>query len=185
MRSPKPIRVLGVDPGSRHLGTALIEGRELVHHGVFDIAESSSQRTLSTARRVLHRLIEAYEPDALAIERSFFSKGRHAPLLRLVTDEIQDCASAMGVQIRAIAPSSIKKAITGDGHANKQQVAGAVCAVYPQLRAYLGTRRKWQARFHSNMFDAIAAALVFIRQHEELGDAEPPKRIGKPSSLRT
>ena len=168
MRTPGPIRTLGIDPGSRYLGTAIIEGRELVHHCVFDISERSTQRSLAVSRRIVERLIQAYRPRTLAIEKTFFTKGRHAALLRLVTDEIQDCARVMGASIDAIAPSSIKKAISGNGHASKRQVAESVCAVYPQLRAYLGARRKWQARFHSNMFDAVATALVSIKQQEQV-----------------
>ena len=46
------------------------------------------------------------------------------------------------------------------GWATKEQVAKAVVARYPELRAYLIHDRKWKERFHENKFDAVALGMM-------------------------
>ncbi len=166
MKGPRPERVLGIDPGTRYLGTAVLEGRELIHHQVFEIWECRPQQTLAAARKVVGRLIEAYQPEAVVIERIFFSASSHSGLLRLVADEIQSLAEALGVRVVLVSPSTAKKRVTGDGNASKARVASAICQGYPRLRAFLGLNRKWKTRYHSNMFDAIAVAATALTKEQ-------------------
>jgi len=55
---------------------------------------------------------------------------------------------------------TVKKALTGDGHASKERVAKAVTKRHPELRAYLPGNTKWKKRFQENRFDAVAVGLV-------------------------
>lgn len=158
-RSKWPRRVLGIDPGIRYLGTAVIEGEDLVHHAVFDISAETTRGRCNEASRVLSRLIEAYEPELMVIEKTFFKRGRRSSALKLVSEALLATARQHGLDLYEIPPSSLKKETTGNGHASKEEVARSVSQHFPELRAFLGSKRKWQARFHSNMFDAVAAAL--------------------------
>ena len=151
-------RVLGIDPGTRHLGMAVLEGHELVHAMVHELDGRSPQQVLSSARRHVQRLLSAYTPETVVIEKTYFDRGRHAPLLRLVTDEVESTARRRGMTVVLLAPSVVKKRITGHGHAGKDIVGKAVGRGFPQLRAYLAPDRKWKARYRSNLFDAIAIA---------------------------
>lgn len=153
-------RVLGIDPGTRHMGTAVLQGGELLHHSVIDVSGDGRRATLEATRRRVGILLDAYGPAELAIEQTFFARGPEASLLRLVTEEIMRLAASSGARVTAIAPTSVKKAVAGNGHASKRAVAAAVCKSWPQLRAFTGCGRLWKDRYHSNMFDAIAVAVV-------------------------
>jgi hypothetical protein len=39
-------------------------------------------------------------------------------------------------------------------------VAQVVVAKYPELKVYLNQNRKWQEKYHANMFDAVAVGLM-------------------------
>ncbi len=60
----------------------------------------------------------------------------------------------------SFAPNAVKKAVCGHGWATKAEVAKAVVARYPELKAYLIHDRKWKERFHANMFDAVALGMM-------------------------
>jgi crossover junction endodeoxyribonuclease RuvC len=71
------------------------------------------------------QLIDAYHPDELAIEAPFFGKNVQS-MLKLGRAQGVAIAAALhrGMPICEYAPLKIKMAITGNGHASKEQVAG-------------------------------------------------------------
>lgn len=161
MLSTRPSRVLAIDPGTREMGVAVLEAGKLIYHGVVVIKRGRSPKeTLERGRDSVQRLIEDFRPDVLAIEKTFVRKNRNVALLNVLADEIVALARHCHLRVVSMAPSAIKKGICGNGWATKAEVANAVIARYPELKAYLVHERKWKERFHSNMFDAVAVGLV-------------------------
>ncbi len=143
------------------MGIAVLDGDALVYHGVKTTSSSLTPHDrLDAGRRIVLRLIRDFRPDILAIEKTFFARSRNAALLNVLADEIQAIARNKGIPVRAVAPSTVKKRIAGNGNATKRAVANAVIVRYPELNVYRGQDRKWKERFHGNMFDAVAIGLA-------------------------
>lgn len=154
-------RILAIDPGTREMGIALVDQGELVYHGVRTLRRRQSPRdTLDQGRKVVLRLIRDFRPTLLAVEKTFFANNRNAALLNVLGDEIKAIGQRKGLRVVALAPSTIKKAVCGNGRATKREVAHVVVARYPELKVYLSEDRKWKEQFHANMFDAVALALT-------------------------
>jgi len=154
-------RILAIDPGTRLMGIAFLDDGKLLYHTVNVIAKGQSpQRTLQRARDAVVRLIDDLEPDIIAAERTFFSKSRHAALLNVLFDEIRSVARRRRLAFISYAPSTIKKFTCGNGRAGKKQVATVVVSKFPELKVYLTQDRAWKERFHQNMFDAVALAIM-------------------------
>ena len=143
------------------MGVAVLEGSKLLYHGVVVIKRGRSpQETLDRGGKSVTRLIEDFRPDTLVIEKTFVGRNRNAALLNVFADEIQALAKKHRLKVLSIAANAMKKAICGNGWATKTEVAKAVIARYPELKAYLVHDRKWKERFHANMFDAVALGMV-------------------------
>jgi Holliday junction resolvasome RuvABC endonuclease subunit len=143
------------------MGVALLEGGKLVYHSVLVIKRGRSPReTLDRGREGVLRLIDDFRPDVLVLEKTFVGRNRNGALLNVMADEIVALARHSGLQVVTVAPNAVKKAICGNGWATKAEVARAVIARFPELKAYLVRERKWKERFHANMFDAVALGLV-------------------------
>lgn len=154
-------KILSIDPGTREMGVAFIDGGKLIYHGVKVIRKKRSpHERLQAAREIVLRLIQDFRPQLLVVEKTFFARNRNTSLLNVFADEIVAIGRRKGLTVRAIAPSTMKKAICGNGHASKEEVAAVVVAKYPELKVYLTQDRKWKERFHQNMFDAVALAMV-------------------------
>jgi crossover junction endodeoxyribonuclease RuvC len=154
-------RILAIDPGTRFMGIAFLDDGKLIYHTVKVIAKGGSpQRTLQRAMDAVVRLVDDLEPDVVAVERTFFSQNRNTALLNVLFDEIRSLARRKRLAFVAYAPSTIKKIICGNGHADKAQVALVVVSRFPELKAYVGLNRAWKERFHQNMFDAVALGIV-------------------------
>jgi crossover junction endodeoxyribonuclease RuvC len=166
MSSNTPIRILALDPGTRHLGIAVLENGSLLYHGVHSFRRQDSPHGMLTLGRALvARLIRDFRPQVLAVEKTFFANNRNTALLNVFAEEIKAVGRRLGLQVVAFAPSTVKKAIAGNGQATKRDVAHAVVGRFPELKVYLTQDQQWKERYHSNMFDAVALGLVAARRN--------------------
>ncbi len=153
--------ILAIDPGTRQMGIAVLDRDALVYHGVKTIPECCSpHERLKIARCAVLRMIRDFQPGTLAIEKAFFANNRNSALLNVLVDEIRAVAKRRRIAVVAMAPCTVKKRITGNGHASKRAVAEAIVIRYPELKVYRGQDRQWKERYHGNMFDAIAIGLA-------------------------
>jgi len=155
------IKILAIDPGTRAMGIALLEGDKLVYHAVQTIRKGkTTHATLSEVRKAIQRLIADFRPDVLAVEKTFFANNKNAAVLNLFAVVIMAIGRKKGLDVVCYAPSTVKKFITGNGRATKLEVAGVVIAEFPELKVYLNQERKWKESYHLNMFDAVALGIT-------------------------
>lgn len=127
------VRVLGIDPGLTRCGVAVVEGapgRTLapLHIGVLRTEpDLPIEQRLLAIERGLADLVDAFAPEAIAIERVF---SQHNVRSAMGTAQ----AAAMGLLLAARAglpvalhtPTEVKAAVTGSGRADKAQVTSMV-----------------------------------------------------------
>ncbi|MDR0395052.1 MAG: crossover junction endodeoxyribonuclease RuvC [Tannerella sp.] len=122
--------ILGIDPGTIVMGYGVLhiasKKPQLVTMGVLKLNkyENHYLRLQHIFNRVT-QLIDSYHPDELAIEAPFFGKNVQS-MLKLGRAQGVAIAAALSynLPIREYAPLEIKMAITGNGRASKEQVAG-------------------------------------------------------------
>jgi crossover junction endodeoxyribonuclease RuvC len=130
------LRVLGIDPGLTRCGVGIVDvapdrTATLVHVSVIQTAptEPIETRLLAVARGIATAL-DAYQPNALAVERVFAQHN-----LRTVMGTAQASGLALaaaaerGLPVGLHTPSEVKAAITGYGNAQKAQVGTMVARV--------------------------------------------------------
>jgi crossover junction endodeoxyribonuclease RuvC len=102
-------------------------------------------------------IIDSYLPDELAIEAPFFGKNVQS-MLKLGRAQGVAIAAAIkhGVPIHEYAPMKIKMALTGNGNASKEQVAG-------MLQRLLKIKQEDMSRY-LDATDALAAAYCHYLQ---------------------
>jgi crossover junction endodeoxyribonuclease RuvC len=135
------LRILGVDPGSLRLGFGLLEAsgstKRLAASGVLDApaAWAAARRLARLARELEQRIVEL-KPDCLALEDSFFGKNARS-LLRLgeARGMVLALAGGRGLEVHDYPPAVVKKSVTGNGNATKEQVARVLAVLLPELRS--------------------------------------------------
>lgn len=156
-----PIRILGIDPGSRITGFGIIDsdGRRSVHvaSGCIRTADGGLtgglQAQLPARLQVIFSGVQAlmaeYRPTAVAVEQVFMARNADSALKLGQARSAAICATfAGGAQVFEYAARSIKQAIVGIGHADKAQVSHMVAVL-------LNHRETLQA----DAADALAVAL--------------------------
>jgi crossover junction endodeoxyribonuclease RuvC len=122
------VRILGVDPGTRATGWALVicEGNRshLDSYGVVRPKGADHARRLSDLDAALSTIIGRLAPDCAAVESAF--SGRN-PKSGLVLAESRGVVLAAlgraGIPAHPYSPAQIKSAMVGHGTAEKRQVA--------------------------------------------------------------
>src|SRR5262249_3282166 len=107
----------------------------------------------------ISRLIAAYKPQCLAIEKMFFIQ-KSAALLNVTADEIKALARAEGLTIYEYAPTVVRKLICKTGRATKKDAAKVIASMYPELNRFLEQRTKWEELYYANMFDAVGVGVA-------------------------
>ena len=121
---------MGIDPGSNILGYAFIQviGKnkpKIISMGILDMRkyENHSQK-LAHIFTELQKLIVLYEPNDAAIEAPFYGKNVQSMLkLGRAQGVAMVAISEKGLLVEEYSPKSVKKAVTGNGNASKEQVA--------------------------------------------------------------
>lgn len=122
------MRVLGIDPGSRVTGWGLLEGSpsrpRLVECGVIRLAAGASlAERLAALQGELEPLLARLSPGASAVESPFHGANARAALqLAHARGVVLAGLSAGGVAVVEYTPATVKKAVTGNGRATKEQV---------------------------------------------------------------
>lgn len=124
--------ILGIDPGTNLLGYGVlaVENRNVRMQamGVIDLRKCTDvYLKLGRIYERVYGVIESFSPDAVAIESPFFGKNVQS-MLKLGRAQGVAIAAAIcqGMPIHEYAPLKIKQAITGQGSADKQQVAAVL-----------------------------------------------------------
>ena len=130
------MRVLGVDPGLTRMGVGVVEGRigaplSIVGAGVIRTpADEPIHLRLLSVDEQINQWLDEYAPDAVAVERMFAQEG-----VRTIMGTAQAAGIAMvaaarrGLPVAMHTPSEVKAAITGNGRAQKDQVAAMVVRI--------------------------------------------------------
>lgn len=132
----KPLKIMGIDPGTNVTGYGLIEIRNK-KPVILDKGKITPKRGLVHYERlkVLHegalKLMVNFKPDVMAIEAPFYGKDIQAMLkLGRAQGVIMVAALMHNIPIHEYAPLLVKQSITGMGRASKEQVAYFLQKVY-------------------------------------------------------
>ncbi len=136
------MRVLGVDPGLRITGYAVVEFDDssgqprtidpsIVEAGAIRLREKDSVADrLVELEADLVGIVDSLRPDHCCVEKLFahYKRPITAAIMGHGRGVVLPVARRAGLGFSELNPTEIKKSMTGNGHASKEQVARSVAA---------------------------------------------------------
>lgn len=122
------MRVLGFDPGTATTGYGVVEGAgtRLTHRAHGTITTPAGAPFAVRLRSIFERaqvLLDEHRPDAVAIEKLFFSQNVTTAIsVSQARGVIAAAAALADCPVTEFSPLEIKNAVVGYGKASKQQV---------------------------------------------------------------
>jgi crossover junction endodeoxyribonuclease RuvC len=156
----RPLRILGVDPGSTVTGFGVIEdhngGLAYIASGAIKLSEGTLPARLKILLDGMREIIALHHPDLVAIEHVFVNVN---PQSTLALGQARGAAICAGVlrelPIFEYTALQVKQAVVGNGHASKEQVQEMV-------RRLL----KLDGRPRGDAADALACAICHAHCHQ-------------------
>ena len=139
--SPKPIRIIGIDPGLRNTGWGVIEAEgSRLSFVACGTLHSDAARPLGERLRQLHEglagVIVAHAPLEAAVEETFVNRDPQSALKLGQARGIALVVPALaGLSVAEYAANVVKKTVVGAGHAEKAQIAMMVRVLLPKCDA--------------------------------------------------
>lgn len=157
--------IVGIDPGTAATGYGVIStsGNAISH-------VDSGVISTTTSMPLPHRLLQIYDgirdvlkkhsPKRVAIEEAFYGKNVHTTLVLGHARGVAMLAAAQyGCDVNEYSPREIKKAVTGNGNAEKDQVAYMVKVILGLQKVDSTGKGKGKIKIKQDMYDALAAAI--------------------------
>lgn len=148
-------RILGLDPGLCHLGWGVVDwdGARLsfVACGTINTESGDAMgERLATLFAKLEEVVQRWAPHEAAVEETFVNgNARSALKLGQARGVALLVPARLGLSVAEYAPNSVKKTVTGTGHAEKAQIRAMIGYLLP--KASPGT---------ADAADALAVAIT-------------------------
>ena len=134
------VRIIGIDPGLRNTGWGVIsqEGSKLTYiadGAIHSDGDASLAERLLQLHTQLVDILRQFDPDEAAVEETFVNTDARATLKLGQARGVLMLAPAMlKLPVSEYAPNTVKKAVVGAGHAEKDQVKHMVKLLLPKAR---------------------------------------------------
>jgi crossover junction endodeoxyribonuclease RuvC len=120
-------RIIGIDPGSRCTGYGVIDSDGLRHlyvtSGFVKITGDELPERLGMIFSEISLIIEKWRPKTMGIEQVFMNKNADSALKLGQARGAAICAATHAMlEVGEYTPRAIKKAVVGNGAADKQQI---------------------------------------------------------------
>jgi crossover junction endodeoxyribonuclease RuvC len=135
------IRIIGIDPGLRNTGWGVVEvfGSRLAYVASGSVRSNDKSRLGARLRDIyegLAAVIAEHEPHEAAVEETFINRDPQSALKLGQARGIALVVPALaGLEVAEYAANLIKKTVTGNGHAEKAQIAMMVKVLLPKCES--------------------------------------------------
>lgn len=178
------LRVMGIDPGLTRCGLSVVQagkGRAVLPVAVGVVrtppSDELSQRLLELSEAV-NEWMDEYKPDVVAIER-IFERGNVSTVMHTAhgVGVLVLAAAQRGIDVHMYTPSEVKKAISGNGRADKKQMTAMITRILGLI----------EAPKPADAADALALAVCHCwrapmlarhRENEKLAAVQRKKQLG-------
>lgn len=129
--------ILGIDPGLNITGFGVVSANS----GVLKLIDAGTIRSrtsdpltprLTELFQGLVEVIDKYSPSVMGMEK-IYSHYRH-PATAIIMGHARGvlclAAGLKGIRVESLPATRVKKAVTGNGRASKQQVNGMICRIF-------------------------------------------------------
>ena len=136
--SPKPIRIIGIDPGLRNTGWGVIEAEgSRLSFVACGTLRSDAALSLAERLRQLHEglagVLAAHAPHEAAVEETFVNRDPQSTLKLGQARGIALLVPALrGIAVAEYGANQVKKTVAGVGHAEKRQVQAMIKVLLPK-----------------------------------------------------
>ncbi|MDA8161947.1 MAG: hypothetical protein M0022_03440 [Desulfobacteraceae bacterium] len=163
-------RILGINPGSKHLGYALFQSSELRDWGVKYNGGTWTSEKKKKIERVYLNLLDEFKPNYIALKK--LHTARSSPELRESVERLKQFCNARHIPVYEYPIQYFEKMILSY-NVNKKELVDTITELYPilfneaekeRIQFKQNRKRTRERIYYTWMFEAVALAHVCFNQ---------------------
>lgn len=163
----KPLKIIGINPGTRYLGVAILYDFDLRDWRIKVFQEKWSKEKMEKLKTIVCSFIDQYQPNVLAIKK--LHPSRSSKNLKCLVARIKELSKRKGLRIHQYSIKELEKNFIADGRANKRNLARLMTNEYQELIHEFNHEKKNRNPYYIRMFEAVAlASLCFNKLDNHL-----------------
>lgn len=149
-------KIIGINPGTRYLGIAVLHGPELIDWRIKVLDGRWSNGKIKKATGVISEIFDQYEPNVLAIKK--LHPSRRSENLGRLANKIKDFSKRNKLKVYQYPIKEIENFFIEKGKLNKRNLIEALVKLYPILHHDLRNEQTHKNPYYFRMFEAVALA---------------------------
>jgi len=158
----EPIRIMGINPGTRYLGIAIFLGSELREWRIKIFSGKWSKEKMEKIKRIVQGFIEHYEPNILAIKK--LHPSRSSKSLKYLVNRIKELSRRKGLKVYQYSIKDIEKFFLPEEKTNKSKMVKVLASEYPDLFHEFKKEKSNKNPYYIRMFESVALASLSFNQ---------------------
>ena len=148
--------IIGISPGSRYIGVAVLRGCELRDWRIKVIRAKTDEERMSNLRSVFSKLLIWYRPNLVAMKSVHKSRGSNA--LRTVVESVRGITREHVLPLEEYSLETIKQKVGQRVSKSKRQMSIELATTYPSLQKLLKDLVDSKTYYQIRVFEAVAVA---------------------------
>ena len=158
----RPLKIIGINPGSKCLGLAIFQESDLRYWGINTLKGKGSKEKIKKTREILSDLFLRYDIGALAIKK--LHPSRSSKNLNRLAAEIKGFSKRKGLRVYEYSLKDLEEFFYPKERINKKKLSEIIAAMYPALLHELKKEKTHKNPYHIRMFEAVALASTCFHQ---------------------
>lgn len=150
-------RILAINPGSRFVGLAVLDGTELRDWAVRSLAGKTVGKRVRSVESLVRSLAEKHSCRVIGIKSPV---NRSTESLRQVTTTVERTANSLKIDCLHYSIIDTKRSILGTSRSNKNRLIDEIVLRYPFLCHEQARLRKSRNPHYIRMFEAVAIGIL-------------------------
>jgi len=150
----EPLRIIGINPGTRYLGLAVFQDRSLFDWRIKLLDGKWSKKKSDKVIDIISEYIGLYDLNTIALKK--LHPSRSSKNLRLLVSKIKALAARKKIKVYQYSIKKLEKFFLTDERHNKKTLAEKMVSDYPCLIHELEKEKAHKNPYHLRMFEAVA-----------------------------
>lgn len=158
----KPLKIIGINPGTRYLGIAIFQDSDLRDWRVKVFKGKWSKEKMEKIKNTVLSFINHYEPNILAIKN--LPPSRRSENLKYLVSRIKEFVKRRDLKVYQYSIKELEKFFLPDEKKNKKNLVKKLTSEYSELFHEFNREKRNKNPYYLKMFEAVALASACYQQ---------------------
>ena len=158
----KPLKIIGINPGTRYLGVAVFQETELLDWRIKVFKGKWSKEKMRKILEILNEYAQLYGINTISLKK--LHPSRSSKNLKLLVSRIKALAKRNRIKVHQYSIKELEKFFLNDERLNKKNLSEKIALEYPVLNHEFEKENSHKNPYFIKVFESVALAAACFHQ---------------------